>query len=86
MFLNMGPAELLLILEVALLVLGPTKLPEAARQAGRALSEVRRLSSGFQSELRDAMQEPVESKAVAPPEAPAADAPGSVSVRPEEAQ
>ena len=62
MFLNMGPAELLLILVVALLVLGPTKLPEAARQAGRALSEVRRLSAGFQSELTGALQEPVESK------------------------
>ncbi len=74
MFLNMGPAELLLILVVALLVLGPTKLPEAARQAGRALSEARRLSSGFQSELRDALQEPVASKAGAADDAPSAHA------------
>lgn len=51
-----------MILLVALLVLGPTKLPEAARQVGRAMAEVKRLSSGFQTELRDAMQEPVESK------------------------
>jgi Sec-independent protein translocase protein TatA len=41
-------------------VLGPDKLPGAARQAGRWLGELRRLSSGFQAELRDALQEPVD--------------------------
>ena len=57
---NLGTGEVLLILFVALLVLGPTKLPDAARQVGRAISEFRRVSSGFQSELRDALKEPVE--------------------------
>ena len=56
---NLGTGEVLVILIVALVVLGPDKLPGAARQAGRALSELRKLSSGFQSELRDALQEPV---------------------------
>jgi Tat protein translocase TatB subunit len=59
---NVGSPELLVILVVALLVLGPNKLPEAARQVGKAMGELRRLSSGFQAELRDAMQEPVASK------------------------
>ena len=58
--LNLGTGEVLVILVVALLVLGPDKLPGAARQAGRWLGELRRLSSGFQSELRDALQEPVD--------------------------
>lgn len=58
--LNVGPPELLLILLIALLVLGPSKLPEAARQVGRAMAELRRLSSGFQAEMRDAMQEPIQ--------------------------
>jgi Tat protein translocase TatB subunit len=57
--LNVGTPELLVILVVALLVLGPDKLPGAARQVGRAVGELRRLSSGFQAEIRDAMQEPV---------------------------
>lgn len=57
---NLGTGELLLILFVALLVLGPTKLPDAARQVGRAMSEFKRVSSGFQSELRDALKEPVD--------------------------
>jgi len=33
---NVGTPELLLILLVGLIVLGPTKLPEAARQVGKA--------------------------------------------------
>ncbi len=59
---NIGPAELLVVLVIALLVLGPNKLPDAARQVGRAIGEMRRLSSGFQAEMRDALKEPVEGK------------------------
>lgn len=58
--LNLGTGELLLIALVALIVLGPSKLPEAARQVGHWMGELRRLSSGFQSELRDALKEPVD--------------------------
>ena len=58
--LNLGPGEVLVILVVALLVLGPDKLPGAARQVGRWMGELRRISSGFQTELRDALQEPVD--------------------------
>jgi Tat protein translocase TatB subunit len=56
--LNLGTGELLVIFLVALIVLGPNKLPDAARQAGRMVSELRRLSTGFQDEMRAAMQEP----------------------------
>lgn len=52
----------MVILLVALLVLGPNRLPEAARQVGKAIGELRKLSSGFQAEMRDALKEPVESK------------------------
>jgi Tat protein translocase TatB subunit len=72
-FLNLGPGEVLVILILALLVLGPEKLPGAARQVGRALGELRRLSSGFSAELRDALQEPVDGtprSATVPPPAP----------------
>jgi len=57
---SLGAPEILVILVVALLVLGPNRLPEAARQAGRAMAELRKLSSGFQAELRDAMHVPEE--------------------------
>ena len=36
---NLGPGELLLILAIALVVLGPKKLPEAGRSLGRGLRE-----------------------------------------------
>ena len=36
---NIGPGELLLILAIALVVLGPKKLPEAGRSLGRAMRE-----------------------------------------------
>ena len=57
---NIGAGEILLILLVALIVLGPDKLPNAARQVGRTMGELRRLSTGFQSELKDALKEPVD--------------------------
>ncbi len=55
-----------MILVVALLVLGPNRLPEAARQVGRAMAEMRRMSAGFQAEIRDAMQTPVAGPPVPP--------------------
>jgi Tat protein translocase TatB subunit len=64
---NVGGGEVLVILLVALLVLGPTKLPEAARQVGTVLTQIRKVSNGFQNELRSAMDEPVK------PRTPAAD-------------
>jgi Tat protein translocase TatB subunit len=64
--LNLGTGELLVIFLVALLVLGPNKLPDAARQMGRMVAELRRLSSGFQDEMRAAMQEPTTTPTLPP--------------------
>lgn len=54
--LNIGAGELVVILLVALLVLGPDKLPSTARTIGKTLTHLRRLSSGFEQEIRSAMQ------------------------------
>ena len=56
---NLGGGEMLVIFFVALVVLGPTKLPDAARQVGKAVNEIRRISGGFQREMREAMNEPL---------------------------
>jgi len=56
----LGPAEILVILVVALIVLGPSRLPEAGRQVGKALAEVRKWSQGFQDEVRSVMDPPVD--------------------------
>ena len=55
--MTIGPAEILVVMVVALIVLGPTRLPDAARSVGRAVSEFRRVTSGFQAEVRDAFAE-----------------------------
>ncbi|MDP1807518.1 MAG: twin-arginine translocase TatA/TatE family subunit [Acidimicrobiales bacterium] len=52
---SLGPAEILVILIVALIVLGPKKLPEAGRQVGKAIAEVRKWSQGFQDEIKGVM-------------------------------
>ena len=51
-FLGMGPAELVFILIIAVIVLGPGKLPEVARALGKTMRDFRSISDGFQSELR----------------------------------
>jgi Tat protein translocase TatB subunit len=55
---NVGPGELLAILALALVVLGPGRLPEAVRTAGRAMGELRRISGDLQRELRTALDDP----------------------------
>ena len=52
--------EIMVILVVALLVLGPKKLPEAGRQVGKAMAEFRRWSTEIQGEMRSAVSTDVE--------------------------
>ena len=50
--------ELITILVVGLVVLGPDKLPGMARQAGEWLAKLRTMSSNLQREVRDVLDEP----------------------------
>ena len=50
-----SPYHLLVIVVVALVVLGPEKLPQALRQAGRVMAEFRQWSQSLSSEMRDAV-------------------------------
>ena len=49
--MSVGPAEILIILVVALLVFGPQRLPEVGRQVGSALRELRRMQDTVRGEL-----------------------------------
>lgn len=51
-FLGMGPGELILIIIIALIVLGPGKFPEIARTLGKMARELRSITDNFQDELR----------------------------------
>ena len=49
---GVGFPELVVILAVALIVLGPQRLPEVARMVGRAYGQLRRASEEFQNTIR----------------------------------
>ncbi len=53
---GIGLPELLVILVVALIVLGPKRLPDVAKALGRGLAEFRRATSDLTEELRSAQQ------------------------------
>lgn len=49
---GIGMPELLLILALALIVLGPKKLPELARALGKGIAELRRATEEIKDEFR----------------------------------
>ncbi len=51
--LTLDPAKLLIVAVVALLVLGPDKLPTAARKASSLLSDLRRLRGSLHQQIQD---------------------------------
>jgi sec-independent protein translocase protein TatB len=56
---NLSGSEIIFLLLLALIVLGPEKLPEAVRRFGKAYAEFKKMSTGFQSELKTALDEPM---------------------------
>jgi sec-independent protein translocase protein TatB len=78
----MGFSETIFLFFLALLIFGPKKLPEIARQVGKALNEFRRASNEFKAQLASEIsqlelesqrqilppaQEPADSVATLPP-------------------
>lgn len=56
---NIQGSELIFLLLIALIVLGPEKLPDAVRKFGRAYAEFKKMANGFQGEFRSAIDEPL---------------------------
>ncbi|HEX2695240.1 MAG TPA: Sec-independent protein translocase protein TatB [Acidobacteriota bacterium] len=56
MFGSIGPAELILIFIVALLVFGPKKLPEIGKSVGKAIREFKRTSEEIKGRIEDEIQ------------------------------
>jgi sec-independent protein translocase protein TatA len=53
---NIGPTELIIVLVIALLVLGPRKLPEAGRSLGRSIREFKQSIGGSAHHAPDAVE------------------------------
>jgi Tat protein translocase TatB subunit len=54
---GIGWQELLIIAVVALLIVGPKKLPDLAKSLGKGFSEFKKATEGVTDELKDAMKE-----------------------------
>ena len=52
---NLSGSEIIVILLLALVVLGPEKLPDAIRRAGRTYAELKRMGNSFQDEVRSVL-------------------------------
>jgi sec-independent protein translocase protein TatB len=57
-FFNIGTAELLLIFVVALIVVGPRRLPEIARSLGKVVNDIRKISKEFTAEMTRELEAP----------------------------
>ncbi|MDQ1466434.1 MAG: sec-independent protein translocase protein TatB [Actinomycetota bacterium] len=55
--MSLGPAEILVVLVLALIVFGPKRLPEVGRQVGGALRELRKVQDTVQSEIRSVLDD-----------------------------
>lgn len=58
--MNLTPNEVLIIALVALVVLGPQRLPEAARKIGQGYRELRKMSTSVRAEIDSALKEPID--------------------------
>jgi len=63
---GIGMPEMIIILVIALIVIGPHKLPELAKSLGKGLAEFKKASEGFQRSVQEeankseeTMKEPV---------------------------
>jgi Tat protein translocase TatB subunit len=72
---GIGTGELLLLLVVALIVLGPERMPKLARDLGRAMAEFRKTSDELRSEFLNADKYLDAAANIAPAEQPAIEAP-----------
>lgn len=87
---GIGMPELIIILVIALLVIGPHKLPELAKSLGKGLAEFKKASEDFQRNIQEEARKaeekpapPAEQVAAAPP-AGQVDAPAPAEPQPDE--
>lgn len=74
----MGFSETIFLFLLALVIFGPKKLPEIARQVGKALNEFRRASNEFKAQIESEISQlEIEQQQILPPSQPAGAVPAS---------
>ena len=63
---GIGMPELIVILVIALIVIGPQKLPDLARSLGKGLAEFRRATDDFKRSVDDEAKTQEEKEKIAP--------------------
>ena len=78
---NIGPVELIIILVIALLILGPGRLPDVGSALGKSIREFRKAATDVQDSVKlDAAPAPAAPADATP--APAAQAPATATPAP----
>ena len=54
---NIGPAEMIVILVIALIVFGPKRLPEIGRTVGKSLKEFRRATQDIREQFEGSIED-----------------------------
>lgn len=65
MFGRIGPFELILILRIALIIFGPSKLPQIGKSLGQAITEFRKGTAAAKKEFNDLTDDTVISQETA---------------------
>ena len=65
---GIGMPEMIIILVIALIVIGPHKLPEMAKSLGKGLAEFKKASEDFQKNVQEEALKPEGEKKEAPPQ------------------
>lgn len=75
---NIGAPELIIILVIALLILGPGKLPDVGSALGKSIREFRKAST----DIQESVNAPLPPQAASAQQPPAASAPASTAADP----
>jgi TatA/E family protein of Tat protein translocase len=76
---NIGPGELIIVLIIALIVVGPGKLPDVGASLGKSIREFRKAASDVTDSTKLEAAAPAAAAATPAAPAPAAPAPGAPS-------
>lgn len=69
-FFGMGTGEIILIIIIALIIWGPSKLPEMAKKLAKGMTTLKQTSSSLTAQLRKELEEEEMVKKTPPPPTP----------------